>query len=152
MTKEEIARVAAQAVGIARANRKVNAEPVKLAPVESYDTTWNTPVKKDPFDLPRGGLSQIAAGEERVDSRLDPLDEANSIRSRGSVLRAGHECPERGEGCEERARADQVGSPGCAGTMEGDTGRNLGTDDETRKVRAEKTLPRRPRLPSISRT
>jgi TldD protein len=52
VTKEEIARVAQQAVGIARANRKINAEPVKLAPVKPYDTTWNTPVKKDPFDVP----------------------------------------------------------------------------------------------------
>ena len=52
VTKEEIARVAAQAVAIARANRKVNAEPVVLAPVERYDTTWNTPVKKNPFDMP----------------------------------------------------------------------------------------------------
>jgi TldD protein len=52
VTKEEIARVAAQATAIARANRKVNAEPVKLAPVEAYNTTWNTPVAKNPFDLP----------------------------------------------------------------------------------------------------
>jgi TldD protein len=52
VTKEEIARVAAQAAAIARANRKVNAEPVKLAPVEAYNTTWNTPVAKNPFDLP----------------------------------------------------------------------------------------------------
>ena len=52
VTRDEIARVAKQAVGIARANRKVNAEPVKLAPVEAFNTTWNTPVKKNPFDLP----------------------------------------------------------------------------------------------------
>src|SRR4029453_2357468 len=32
VTKDEIARVAAQAVAIARANRKVNSEPVVLAP------------------------------------------------------------------------------------------------------------------------
>ena len=52
VTKEEIARVAAQAAAIARANRKVNAEPVTLSPVESYDTSWNTPVKKNPFEMP----------------------------------------------------------------------------------------------------
>jgi TldD protein len=52
VTKEEIARVAAQAAGIARANRGVNAEPVRLAPVEAYDTTWQTPVQKNPFELP----------------------------------------------------------------------------------------------------
>jgi len=52
VTKEEIARVAVQAAAIARANRKVNAEPVTLSPVESYDTSWNTPVKKNPFEMP----------------------------------------------------------------------------------------------------
>ena len=52
VTKEEIARMARQAAGIARANRAINAEPVRLAPVEAYNTTWNTPVKKNPFDVP----------------------------------------------------------------------------------------------------
>ena len=52
VSKEEIARVAAQAVAIARANRKVNGEPVQLAPVESFNDSWNTPVKKNPFDMP----------------------------------------------------------------------------------------------------
>ena len=52
VSKEEIARVTAQAAGIAKANRRINDEPVRLAPVESYDTVWNTPVKKNPFDMP----------------------------------------------------------------------------------------------------
>jgi TldD protein len=46
VTADEIARVAGQAVGIAKANRRLNTEPVRLAPVEAYDTTWNTPVKR----------------------------------------------------------------------------------------------------------
>src|SRR5918996_185156 len=53
VTKDEIAKVAAQALAIARANRKVNAEPVVLAPVEAYPkAVWNTPVKKNPFEMP----------------------------------------------------------------------------------------------------
>ena len=53
VTKDEIGRVAAQAVAIARANRKVNAEPVVLAPVEAFPkAAWNTPVRKNPFDIP----------------------------------------------------------------------------------------------------
>jgi TldD protein len=52
VTADEIARVAGEAAAIARANRGVNTEAVQLAPVEAYDTTWNTPVKKDPFELP----------------------------------------------------------------------------------------------------
>jgi TldD protein len=52
VSKDEIARVAAQAVAIARANRAINAEAVRLAPVEAYEATWDTPVKKNPFDVP----------------------------------------------------------------------------------------------------
>src|SRR5688500_15890627 len=52
VTKEEIARVAQQAAAIAKANRRLNAEPVRLAPVQAYQTTWNTPVKKNPFEMP----------------------------------------------------------------------------------------------------
>jgi len=52
VNKDEIARIAAQAAGIAKANRRLNAEPVRLAPVEAYNTSWNTPVKKNPFDMP----------------------------------------------------------------------------------------------------
>jgi TldD protein len=47
-----MARVAAQAVGIARANRKVNAEPVGSRQSISHVGAWNTPVKKNPFDIP----------------------------------------------------------------------------------------------------
>jgi TldD protein len=52
VTKEEIARVTGQAVAIAKANKAINVEPVRLAPVESYDATWNTPVAKNPFEMP----------------------------------------------------------------------------------------------------
>ncbi|WP_370651490.1 TldD/PmbA family protein [Luteitalea sp. TBR-22] len=52
VSKEEIARIASQAVAIARANRAINAEQVRLAPVPAYDATWNTPVKRNPFDVP----------------------------------------------------------------------------------------------------
>jgi TldD protein len=66
VTKDEIARVAAQAAGIARANRRVNAEPVRLAPVDAYQDTWNTPVKKNPFEMP-------------IQPKLDLLLELNDI-------------------------------------------------------------------------
>src|SRR5687767_10075588 len=52
VTKEEIAKVVTQAASIARANRSINTEPVTLSPVEPYNTTWNTPVVKDPFAIP----------------------------------------------------------------------------------------------------
>jgi TldD protein len=52
VAKEEIARVAADAVSIARANKSINAEAVQLAPVEPFNGTWNTPVVRNPFDMP----------------------------------------------------------------------------------------------------
>src|SRR5918996_622145 len=53
VTKDDVAAIARQAVGIARANRSVNTDPVKRAPATAYaDAEWNTPVKKDPFDVP----------------------------------------------------------------------------------------------------
>jgi TldD protein len=53
VTKDDVAAITRQAVGIARANKIVNTDPVRLAPVESFpDAEWNTPVKKDPFEVP----------------------------------------------------------------------------------------------------
>ena len=53
VAKDDIAAIARQAVGIARANKSINTDPVRLAPVESFpDAEWNTPVTKDPFEMP----------------------------------------------------------------------------------------------------
>lgn len=53
VTRDDVAAIARQAVGIAKANKAINTDPVRLAPVESYpDAEWNTPVKKDPFEVP----------------------------------------------------------------------------------------------------
>src|SRR5262245_54819150 len=53
VTKDDIAAITRQAVGIAKANKAVNTDPVQLAPVQAYtDVEWNTPVQKDPFDVP----------------------------------------------------------------------------------------------------
>jgi TldD protein len=52
VTKDEIARVAGQAVTIAKANKGINVEPVRLAPVEAFNASWNTPVVKNPFEMP----------------------------------------------------------------------------------------------------
>jgi TldD protein len=76
VTKEEIARVAAQAAEIARANRKINAEPVRLAPVESFNTTWNTPVTKNPFEMPL---------QPKLDLLLQINDEALKVQGASFV-------------------------------------------------------------------
>jgi len=53
VTSDDIAATTRQAVGIARANKTVNTDPVRLAPVDAFpDAEWNTPVQKDPFEMP----------------------------------------------------------------------------------------------------
>lgn len=48
-----IRKATMQAVAIAKANSKIQKEPVKLAPVESYgEVSWKTPIKKDFKDVP----------------------------------------------------------------------------------------------------
>ncbi len=53
VTKEGIAAAAQQAVKIAKANARIQTEPVKLAPVKAYgDVSWKTPIKKNAFEVP----------------------------------------------------------------------------------------------------
>lgn len=52
VSADEVDRVAAQAVGVARANRAAQQKPVVLAPVKAYKDAWQTPITKDPFKIP----------------------------------------------------------------------------------------------------
>ncbi len=71
VTKDDIAAIARQAVGIAKANKSINTDPVRLAPVDAYpDAEWNTPVKKDPFELPL---------QPKIDLLLQINDEALKV-------------------------------------------------------------------------
>jgi len=51
ITPDEIRRIAAEAVAIARANAAINTTRVRLAPVKAYRDTWQTPIAKNPFDV-----------------------------------------------------------------------------------------------------
>jgi TldD protein len=51
-TPEEIARVVALAVEIARGSRLSQQDPVRLVPVEAYRDTYSTPIAIDPFEVP----------------------------------------------------------------------------------------------------
>lgn len=51
INKDEIARVAKQAVDIAVASSKVMKDPVKLAPEPAYETRWQSPYIINPFDV-----------------------------------------------------------------------------------------------------
>jgi TldD protein len=49
VSKEDVARITAEAVSIARSNRPSMREPVELVPVPKAVDTWQTPVVKNPF-------------------------------------------------------------------------------------------------------
>jgi TldD protein len=77
VTLAEIARIAGEAVTVARANAALKAKPVQLAPVKAHRTRWATPLERNPFDVPLGEkleLLRTAArdvkGEKRVFSAL----------------------------------------------------------------------------------
>lgn len=53
VTEAGIKKATQQAVAIAKANSKIQKEPVKLAPVESYgEVSWKTPITKDFKEVP----------------------------------------------------------------------------------------------------
>ena len=77
---EELARVARLAVELARANAKLQTEPVILAPVDRHVAVWNTPIRRDAFEVPLGekvehllGVNALAMkqpGVSFVDSQM----------------------------------------------------------------------------------
>ena len=51
--KDSVARAAEQAVAIAKANAKIQLEPVQLAPVKGVgEVSWKTPIEKNAFEVP----------------------------------------------------------------------------------------------------
>jgi len=55
VSADGLAAAARQAVAIAKANAKINSEPVVLAPVESHgEVSWQTPIEKNAFEVPIG--------------------------------------------------------------------------------------------------
>ncbi|MBC5775761.1 TldD/PmbA family protein [Pontibacter sp. KCTC 32443] len=55
-----IAKAAEQAVAIAKANSKLQKEPVQLAPVKGYgEVSWKTPIEKNAFEVPVGEKADL---------------------------------------------------------------------------------------------
>ncbi|CAA9530357.1 MAG: TldD family protein, Actinobacterial subgroup, partial [uncultured Segetibacter sp.] len=73
VTKEEVAKIAERAVAVAKANSKVMAEPVRLAPQKGYgDVSWKTPIEKNAFDVP-------------VKDKVDLLLSVNAVAMKGGA-------------------------------------------------------------------
>src|ERR1700758_3733623 len=52
MTRDGVAACAAQAVSIAKASALAKREDVKMAPENAYVDSWQSPFRKDPFEIP----------------------------------------------------------------------------------------------------
>lgn len=66
VTRDGIARTAATAVAIAKANAALQSEPVRLAPQAGHgEVSWRTPIRVNAFDIPIAQKAEllIAAGD-----------------------------------------------------------------------------------------
>jgi len=52
LTREGVAACAAQAVSIAKASALAKRSEVILAPEKAYVDSWQSPFRKDPFEIP----------------------------------------------------------------------------------------------------
>ena len=97
VTRESIARAAAEAVEIARANASLRREPIRLAATPSYRDTYRTKIVTDPFSVPieqKIEMLRTAAAEARkvegvfstVGSIALHLEDRYFVSSEGSVI------------------------------------------------------------------
>ncbi|MCJ8163913.1 TldD/PmbA family protein [Pontibacter sp. E15-1] len=74
-----VARAAEQAVAIAKANAKLQKEPVQLAPVPGYgEVSWKTPIEKNAFEIPVGEKADLllAANAAAMDNGANFVNSA----------------------------------------------------------------------------
>lgn len=73
VTREDIAKTADRAVAVAKANAKINSEPVQLAPQQGYgEVNWKTPIQKNAFEIP-------------VKEKVDLLLQVNGLAMQGGA-------------------------------------------------------------------
>ncbi len=91
VTDAGIAKAAAQAVAIAKANSKVQKEPLRLAPVRAHgDVSWKTPIQKNAFEVPikektdlllQANANALGNGASFVNSALFQINEQKYFAS-----------------------------------------------------------------------
>lgn len=91
LTPDTIARAAAEAVAIAKANAKLQTEPVQLAPQKGVgEVTWRTPIRKNGFQVPlaekvdrllAANAAAMKAGASFVNSFLGLVNEQKYFAS-----------------------------------------------------------------------
>jgi len=91
VTIDGLAQAARDAVAIARANARVQTEPVQLAPQQGYGVvSWKTPIEKNALEVPLGekadllaaiGAAALKAGANYIDSGLFMVNEQKYFAS-----------------------------------------------------------------------
>ena len=91
VSKDGVAAAAARAVAIAKANARLQQEPVRLAPVAAAgDVSWRTPIEKNAFAVPMGekvdlllavNAAALGAGAKFVSSSLFLVNEQKYFAS-----------------------------------------------------------------------
>jgi TldD protein len=84
VTPGEIARITAEAVGVARANATLKSKPVRLARVQAYRDRWVTPHERNPFDAPveeKLALLREAAAEVKKGAQVFSASASLSFQS-----------------------------------------------------------------------
>jgi TldD protein len=91
VSEKGVAQAAENAVAIAKANAKIQKEPVQLAPQKGYgEVSWKTPIKKNAFEVPiaekvdlliQAGSKALEGGATYVSSQLFQINEQKYFAS-----------------------------------------------------------------------
>ncbi|HJR34350.1 MAG TPA: TldD/PmbA family protein [Gemmatimonadales bacterium] len=91
VTPESVARTATRAVAIAKANARLQTEPVRLAPVPGYgEVSWKSPIQKNAMEIPvqekvdlllAVNAAALGAGARFVNSAISVVNEQKYFAS-----------------------------------------------------------------------
>src|SRR2546429_8759805 len=81
-SRDGVAACAAQAVSIAKASALANRSKVVLAPEKAYIDSWQSPFRKDPFEIPLGAqLALLLAADGEIDRKSTRLNSSHGYIS-----------------------------------------------------------------------
>ena len=81
VTKDGVAKCARQAVAIAKANSKLQKEPVQLAPQKGLgEKSWRTPIETNPFTIPEKDKIDLLMKVNSEAMKAGPLISILSLR------------------------------------------------------------------------
>ncbi len=72
LERDNVARIAAEAVAIARANKAIQKTPIELVPEPKHVDVWQTPILKDPFKVPIDAQVDLLLAVNRAAMKAQP--------------------------------------------------------------------------------